>query len=340
MAVKAGSAYINVLKDNKVVTSLPVVITDARKLVNITTDVSAVTVSNRADALSAEVKVKSVDQTGTEIKLDSLTAEPLGTDVLSKISSEDKKTLQISAPTGAKTGTYTVKIEAKKGDVTIARTISVTVVAPDKTVTTATDLRLSLSTSEIDLAIADDATDAKKDIKVSVAAYDKGAKLGDVTLKSVKCGDNNIALSDDGRSATIDAKKYKAGTYTVTTVVLNAAGKDQTFTSNITIKNTQANATVKVVKNEYSGVVANADGAAAAVMLKSKKDGKDIVEFYYNGKKVDSAADYFEVTVANDQVKANGNQVYIGTAKVQVKNSKGVTYFVDAIVNSTFTTSN
>lgn len=56
-------------------------------------------------------------------------------------------------------------------------------------------------------------------------------------------------------------------------------------------------------------------------------------EFYYNGKKIDNPV----VTVAADQVKVNGSQVYVGTAKVQVQNSMGTVYTVDATVNTTFT---
>ena len=318
MAVKAGSAYINVLKDNKVVTSLPVVITDARKLANITLDVSAVTVSNTVDALGADVNVKAIDQTGTEIKLDSLTATKIGTEEPIVGSSSDKKKLTISA-VNAKTGTYTVKIEAKKGDVTIARTISVTVVATDKTITTATDLRLSVSASEIDLAIADDADNTDKKVTVSVAAYDKGAKLGNVQLTSVKLGNDDIAGVAGSNEASIDVSKKSAGTYTITVV----AGT-KTFTANVVVKNTQAVATVKVLKSEYTGA-ATVDGVRT--MLPTN------VEFYYNGKKIENPV----VTVENDQVKPYSPQVYVGTVKVQVENSKGTKYFVDATVNTTFT---
>ncbi len=58
-----------------------------------------------------------------------------------------------------------------------------------------------------------------------------------------------------------------------------------------------------------------------------------IAEFYYNGKKLTSTT----VTVADDQVKVNGKQVYVGTAKVTVTNEKGTVYTVDAVVNTVFT---
>lgn len=58
-----------------------------------------------------------------------------------------------------------------------------------------------------------------------------------------------------------------------------------------------------------------------------------IAEFYYNGKKLESTT----VSVDNDQVKANGKQVYIGTVKVTVKNSKNTVYTVNAVVNTVFT---
>ena len=330
VAVKAGSVYINVLKDGKVVTSLPVVITDARKLANITLDVSAVTVANNTGALGADVNVKALDQTGSPITLDSLTAAAVGTKESVGGTSSDGKKLPISA-VGAKTGTYTVKIEAKKGNVTLDRYITVNVVTTEKTLADATDLRLSVSASEIDLAIADDAVNTDKKVKVSVAAYDKNAKLGDVELTSVKLGNDAITVGTGATSADIDVAGKSAGTYTITVVA-----KGKTFTANVVVKNTQAAATVKVINSEYKGNVT--DGSSAAGMLKSKdSSGKDIVEFYYNGKQIDSKDTSFEVTVADDQVKVNGSQVYIGTAKVQIKNSKGTKYFVDATVNTVFT---
>ena len=322
VAVKAGSAYINVVKDGKVVTSLPVTVTDARKLVNFTLSASSVTVSNKVTT-PVKVDVKAVDQTGKEIALKNITCSALGTTEFFDVNqTADKKAIEIKST--AKAGSYTLKVEAEDNSGNkVTRTIAVNVVdTGDVTKDTAKDLRLVVDPSEIDLAIASDATNTDKKIKVSVAAYEKGAKLGDVALTSVQFG-SDAAVSTTADSYTFDVSGKKAGTYTI---IVKA--KDKTFTTNVTIKNTQAAATVKVLKNEYSGVVT--DGASAATMLTTN----GVAEFYYNGKKLDTP---LTVTVANDQVKANGAQVYIGTAKVQVKNDKGTTYFVDATVNTVFT---
>ena len=321
VAVKAGSVYINVLKDGKVVTSLPVVITEARKLVNFTLDASSVTVSNKVTT-PVKVAVKAVDQTGKEIALKGITCTALGTtETFNAVQTSDKKAIEISST--AKAGTYTLKVEAEdNAGNKVTRTISVNVVdTGDVKADTAKDLRLVVDPSEIDLAIAADAKNTDKKINVSVAAYEKGAKLGNVALTSVKFGSDSVVKTSE-TSYDIDVSAKKAGTYTI---VVEAKGK--TFTTNVTIKNTQAAATAKVLKNKYDGSVSN--GASAATMLLT--DG--IAEFYYNGKKLTSTT----VTVADDQVKVNGKQVYVGTAKVTVTNEKGTVYTVDAVVNTVFT---
>lgn len=151
----------------------------------------------------------------------------------------------------------------------------------------AKDLRLVVDPAKIDLAIADDATSTAKEIKVTVAAYEKGAKLGDVELTSVKFDGKDATLSADKKYCTISVADKKAGTYTVVVVA-----KNKTFTTNVTVENTQASATAKILKNVYDGVVADKDGAAAATMLSTA----GIAEFYYNGKKLESTT----VSVDND----------------------------------------
>ena len=318
VAVKPGSAYINVLKDGKVVTSLPVVVTEARKLTNITLDAPSLTVSNVAGVSTVDVNVKAFDQTGAEIALDSINVSALGTTENLYGSSADQKKVTITA-TNVKEGTYTVKIEAVKGNDKVARTIPVNVVKTTKTTADATDLRLVVDATEIDLAVADDATTADKKINVSVAAYEKGAKLGNVALTSVQFG-NDAPTVTTGTSIAIDVAGKAAGTYTI---IVEASGKK--FTANVVIKNTQVPANVKVIKNTYTGTVSNA--SEVATMLGAN------AEFYYNGKKLDAPT----ITVDMAQVKTNGSQVYVGTVKVTVKNSKGTEYQVDASVNATFT---
>ena len=90
---------------------------------------------------------------------------------------------------GVKAGTYNVKVEAKTGNDTITRVITVNVVKASVTdPAQAKSLGLKLSATDVDLAIGayTSAADiAKKDINVSVVAYSEGAVIGTVTASSI-----------------------------------------------------------------------------------------------------------------------------------------------------------
>lgn len=322
VGVKAGSAYINVLKDDKVVTSLPVVVTDGRKLANVTLGASSLTISNKADGFtSATVDVKAVDQYNADITPGTVTVTAQGTnEPISGSYAGGKVTINVN---GVKKGSYPVKIEVKKGDVTISRIITVIVVETTKTAADATDLRLVLSTNKIDLAVAADAdsTKAAKTVKAEVVAYDQGAKVGVVSGATFTLNDKNDNITVDGVVNAVSVadgkatKNIKTGTY-----VVKATVNKKTFAGSFVVEDTQTAASVKVNKK-----------------VTTKTDAAEILaetcEVTYDGKKLENPT----FTVAADQVKTNGASTYIGSATVTVTNAKGISYEVSVVINTTFT---
>ena len=106
----------------------------------------------------------------------------------------------------------------------VAKTITVNSVATTKTAIDATDLRLEISDSKIDLAIADDAdaTKAAKKVTAKVAAYDQGVKVGEITGAKFTLNDKTEKINPD--TGVVDAvsvsgdmatKNIAAGTYVV-----------------------------------------------------------------------------------------------------------------------------
>ena len=322
VGVKAGNAYINVLKDDKVVTSLPVVVTDGRKLANVTLGASSLTISSKAPGFtSATVDVKAVDQYNADITPGTVTVTAQGTtELISGSYADGKVTINVN---GVKKGSYPVKIEVKKGDVTISRIITVIVVETTKTADNATDLRLVLSTNKIDLAVAADAdaTKAAKTVTAQVVAYDQGAKVGVVSGASFTLNDktDNITTGGAIKAVTVDNKKatknIKTGTY-----VVKATVNGKTFAGSFVVEDTQTAASVKVNKK-----------------VTTKTDAAEILaetcEVTYDGKKLENPT----FTVAGDQVKKNGTSTYIGSATVTVTTTNGISYEVPVVINTTFT---
>ena len=322
VGVKAGSAYINVLKDDKVVTSLPVVVTDGRKLANVTLGASSLTISSKAaDFTSATVDVKAVDQYNADITPGTVTVTAQGTtEPIRGTYADGKVTINVN---GVKKGSYPVKIEVKKGDVTISRIITVIVVETTKTAADATDLRLVLSTNKIDLAVAADAdsTKAAKTVKAEVVAYDQGAKVGVVSGATFTLNDKNDNITADGVVNAVSVadgkatKNIKTGTY-----VVKATVNKKTFAGSFVVEDTQTAASVKVNKK-----------------VTTKTDAAEILaetcEVTYDGKKLENPT----FTVAADQVKTNGASTYIGSATVTVTNANGISYEVSVVINTTFT---
>ena len=331
--IKAGTAYINVLKDNKVVTSLPVVVTADRKLADIKIATSSLTVANNVNS-TISTEVKGLDQYGAEFTIGSITPTVLNKNTavadgnLTFTAGLNNK-VEINAA-GVKAGSYNVKVEAKAGNDTITRVITVNVVKASVTdPTKATSLGLKLSATDVDLAIGADTTAAdiaKKDITVSVVAYSEGAEIGTVGVSDVTVNGktDNVSLdtikltkTDNGKVV----KNFTAGTYVVSA---KAAGK--TFTGTFTVKDTQAtNVAAKIVDKKTTADITNAAAVVAAN-----------VEFSINGADY-AKLDASKISVDAGQYKTVDDAIYVGTVKVTVTNNASVSYEVSVNVNTTFT---
>ncbi|MCM1282012.1 MAG: hypothetical protein NC242_00040, partial [Roseburia sp.] len=342
-AVKAGSAYVNVKKDGKIVTSLPVVITAERKLTNVTLGVSSLTLSN-AVSLPQTVTVKAVDQYGDEMSgftttVTSLT-KPNGAADLT-VNTADVKNVTVDA-NGKTAGTYVLKFEVEKNGAKVTRTLSVNVVATTKTTTDATDLRLVLSSSEVDLAIADDATtdNAGKTVTAKVVAYDKGAQVGVVgsatyevngtatgslDYADVAAGELTINAVSVTSGSAMAVKNLEAGkTYTV-----KATANGKTFSGSFTVKDTQASAAAKINKKVTTQTIGSSVSDIQAILNECVVISYGDTEYKTGGSPI----------VVNDAggAKVAGNAVYVGTVKVVVTNVNGVKYVVPVTINTTFT---
>lgn len=335
--VKAGTAYINVLKDNKVVTSLPVVVTADRKLADIKIATPSLTVANNVNS-TISTDVKGVDQYGADFGITSITATVMNkntatADVNLSFTSGLTDKVEINA-SGVKAGTYNVKVEAKTGNDTITRVITVNVVKASVTdPAQAKSLGLKLSATDVDLAIGADTTDAdiaKKNITVSVVAYSEGAVIGTVSASAIKVNGktDNVTGSAISMTKSVNGKivkNFTAGTYVVTA---EAAGK--TFTGTFTVKDTQSTSVAtKVVDKKTTVAIDNTATSAAAVVAAN-------VEFSING--ADFAKfDASKISVDAGQFKAVNDAIYVGTVKVTVTNNASVSYEVSVAVNTTFT---
>ncbi len=335
IGVKAGSAYINVKKDGKVVTSLPVIVTEARKLANITLDTTAVTISNCAN-MTETVNVKAVDQYGKDITLSGLTASVLNTNTSGLgLDGSSKTKIDITATT-ATVGSYTVKVEAAVGNDKIARTVTVNVVATTATADTATDLRLVISASEVDMAVADDATatTAVKNVTAEVVAYEKGAKVGVVSGASFTLNDSVTGITSNGKKATVDVVTVASGKATKVleankTYVIKATVGAKTFAGSFTVKDSQSSASATISKKETTVVPASTTPTVDEV----QSILRECVVISYNGNEYKTTG--ITVTKA-DGAKNNGNSTYIGTVMVTVSNGT-VSYDVPVAINTTFT---
>ena len=231
---------------------------------------------------------------------------------------------------GVKAGTYNVKVEAKTGNDTITRVITVNVVKASVTdPAQAKSLGLKLSATDVDLAIGayTSAADiAKKDINVSVVAYSEGAVIGTVTASSITVNgkkDNvsgNIIALTTNKSGKI-VKNFTAGTY-----VVSATADKKTFTGTFTVKDTQSTSVAtKVVDKKTTADITDPVAVVAAN-----------VEFSINGAdftKLNAA----KISVDPGQSKTVKDAIYVGTVKVTVTNSASVSYEVSVDVNTTFT---
>ena len=340
--IKEGNVFVNVLdKDGKVIKSLPVVVTAAGKLTNVTLGNTSLTISKTATGVDNSVSVKAVDQYDNDITgSTTIAASGVNDDAKNAINADyngTTKTVTVSATDKAVDGkTYTIKVEVKKDNVTVNRYFTVKTVVTDKTVANATDLRVEVSgltDGKVDMAVADDADAAKaaKTVEVKVAAYDKGAKIGYANVTECKISDSSkqsvvsgAAVSVVSCSANKVTKNLEAGkSYTLT---VKAANK--TFTTTFSVVDTQSAVVTTKIDSKTTNVAISKDAIANVVAAN--------VKFSINGKDYKNL-EASDITV-NDGYKVVDNKaVYVGTVNVSVENSNHISYPVTVNVNTTFT---
>lgn len=342
--IKEGNVFVNVLdKDGKVIKSLPVVVTAAGKLTNATLGNTSLTISKTATGVDNSVSVKAVDQYNNDITgSTTITASGVNADADKAIKPEydsATKTVKVSAKTDAEDGkTYTIKVEVKKDNVTLNRYFTVKTVTTATEVTKATDLRVEVSgltDGKVDMAVADDADEAKaaKTVEVKVAAYDKGAKIGYATVTECKISDSSKQGVVSGAAVSVvscSAKKVSKNLEAGKSYTLTVKAADKTFTTTFSVVDTQsAVVTTKIDSKTTNVAISNAKDAIANVVAAN-------VKFSINGKDYE-ILDASKITV-NDGFKVVGDKaVYVGTVNVSVQNSKGISYPVTVNVNTTFT---
>ena len=343
--IKEGNVFVNVLdKDGKVIKSLPVVVTAAGKLTNVTLGNTSLTISKTATGVDNSVSVKAVDQYDNDITgSTTIAASGVNDDDAKNAINADydgtTKTVTVSATDKAVDGkTYTIKVEVKKDNVTVNRYFTVKTVVTDKTVANATDLRVEVSgltDGKVDMAVADDADAAKaaKTVEVKVAAYDKGAKIGYANVTECKISDSSkqsvvsgAAVSVVSCSANKVTKNLEAGkSYTLT---VKAANK--TFTTTFSVVDTQSAVVTTKIDSKTTNVAISNDKDAIANVVAAN------VKFSINGKDYKNL-EASDITV-NDGYKVVDNKaVYVGTVNVSVENSNHISYPVTVNVNTTFT---
>ena len=342
--IKEGNVFVNVLdKDGKVIKSLPVVVTAAGKLTNVTLGNTSLTISKTATGVDNSVSVKAVDQYDNDITgSTTIAASGVNDDAKNAINADydgTTKTVTVSATDKAVDGkTYTIKVEVKKDNVTVNRYFTVKTVVTDKTVANATDLRVEVSgltDGKVDMAVADDADAAKaaKTVEVKVAAYDKGAKIGYANVTECKISDSSkqsvvsgAAVSVVSCSANKVTKNLEAGkSYTLT---VKAANK--TFTTTFSVVDTQSAVVTTKIDSKTTNVAISNDKDAIANVVAAN------VKFSINGKDYKNL-EASDITV-NDGYKVVDNKaVYVGTVNVSVENSNHISYPVTVNVNTTFT---
>lgn len=346
--VAAGTAYILVKdKDNKVLTSLPVTVTDAKKLTSIVLDAASVTVSTSATAKQTkDIKVTAKDQFGSDLKVSDgqMTVECTkgvkdgNTEIKPALSVVDGKIKVEGGVNFTKAGTYVYKLTIVYNNVTVNRTF--TVVAKDATGSESYGLEvIGLdNTNSVDLNVAEDSTkdNAAKNIEVKIALLKGGVVADYVTAKDVTVKTSAGKVFASGAAATVDLSKAnatasgtaitkvaEAGTYTIEATFNDAKGNEKVLKKVFTVKDTQKAPVVTVKKTDVSGKLSDvfADDTC--------------VEVSYDGVKLTSPVVTFE---EGDIVKAaNGSTCYVKYAHVQVPVNKDVTVTVKVAVNKSFT---
>ena len=339
--VAEGTTYILITKDGKAVYSLPVTVVG--KPVATTLDLgktSATVMAGKDVEEVASVTLKS--QYG-----DSMSGYTLASEILSKPEESEKK---VGNPIGNtddaskyvvkgtnfdKTGTYQIKLTAKKDNKELSRTFTVTVV---KTEETAQSYELKVSAPEVDTTVGKDDTVVadSKAIALSVVRKANGAaidEMSDTVAYTIKNAKGEVVYDKDHakdfvnatpgkltvKPYTVDDKKIKknlpAGTYSVQ-AKFTVASKDVVVNGTFTIKDTQdTRVSFNILDNKFGN---NTVADAFALTGDAKK-----VKVFYDGVEQKNAE--LGATNVKGVALTNGG-AYIKTVDVYVNVSGGDNY--------------
>ena len=329
-AVKAGTAYILIKKDNKIVGSVAVEIVAERTVATLELDSYNVTLSKQlknTKTVTATVK----DQYGDDIAAN-LSVECLSTDVSNLSTSavagstyytiNGKKVTFNSENVAA--GNYVYKISYKNSDnkEVVAKTVSVAVKDAKTTVPDA--WRIDVDNNNFDLKVDKDTT-ADKNIAIQVVGMKDGIDVKYETIKSISVKDAKgnavVTTTTSGSAVLVKAittatsgsaivadKKLATGTYSVKATITNNEGKDIELSTTFTVKDTQDKASVDVKDNTVAGATV-ADAVKNALTV-------TYGETTYSSRSDKAAADQPLVIAAVEGIKNNGVKFTSGTQTV------------------------
>ena len=279
-ALKSGTAYILIKKDDKVVGSVAIEIGAERTVATLELDKYSVTVSRSLTGDAKAVKATVKDQYGDDISA-TLNVECLSTDVSGKVPADisgpnyytydNDKT--VTFKNSAEKGNYVYKISYKKdGKEVVAKTVSVTV--KEATNTTATAWRLDVANDNADIVVGKDVKDQTVTVSMIGMNDDTDVTRETTTKYVVKDKDGKVVYDDTAATVvskgaftknvsgvlTFDAlttststsgsaitatKNIAADKYDVTAVYQKDAKTKVTMTTSFTIKDSQAAAGVE-----------------------------------------------------------------------------------------------
>ena len=360
--VNAGNAYINVKKDGKVVTSLPVTVKAARKLSDVKFGKTTL-YSSIASSVSTkdETTVKGYDQYGEEYGISSVTGTILNAPA-AETTAVKGRTINLNlsngvispAATSLAKGDYLIKVDAvDSSNNTVSRTI--TLKAVDTAAITASVYELSLSSAAEDLAVASSTTTGKADKTITIQVVEKkgnapvavettstitvtkpdGSTLATGTSYTNTAGVATLKLVEE-TSGNVTKNFTDLGVYKVHAEYTDSASTPVThkFDRTFTLTDTQTNAVIDVKKTSNTGVSATGT-ANATTDAKNVLEAAGVAKFYYDGQEVTVTSG--SVTVPTGAAKENGKALYIGKVMVKVTTAGGLTLSVPVNVNRTFT---
>ena len=356
--VNAGNAYINVKKDGKVVTSLPVTVKAARKLSDVKFGKTTLYSSIDSSVTEKDVTtVKGYDQYGEEYGISSVTGTILNAPA-AETTTVKGSTINLNlsngvispAATSLAKGDYLIKVDAvDSSNNTVSRTI--TLKAVDTAAITASVYELSLSSAAEDLAVASSTTTGHADKTITIQVVEKkgnapvkvettstitvtnpnGTALvsGTTAGYTVTTGVATIKLVEE-TSNNVTKNFTDLGVYKVHAEYTDGSSVVHKFDRTFTLTDTQTNAVIDVKKTSNTGVSAT---GTATTDAKSVLETAGVAKFYYDGQEVTSIT----VKVPTGAAKENGKALYIGKVMVSVTTAGGLKLDVPVNVNRTFT---